>query len=130
MKNDVGLTPRMSRVSSCSLAHLLTEAIQRDQTLLDSAAGESGSRTPGRRLSVGMLLGRVCFSAIVEKVLPRFSKVLKYSKDAALQLPARKLLLSQKSGPSDTRQVINFDSPRTAKAAAQLGITYENCIKR
>ena len=44
--------------------------------------------------------------------------------------PERKVVYSEKQGQEVVRHILDFDSPRTKEAAAQLGITFEDCVKK
>ena len=42
----------------------------------------------------------------------------------------RTLVYLEHNGIRDTKHVLDFNSPRTKEAALQLGLTFEDCVKR
>ena len=69
-------------------------------------------------------LGRLSFAGSTER-LPAF-----YPKSPPEEVKERIVVLVEHNGNRYNKERINFDSPRTSEAAAQLGITYEDCLKR
>ncbi len=97
-----------------------------------------------KTLNTGNSLSKLSFTAATERVLPMYSNNIGgsninppgCSRKPTKDLPPKEerkeriAVLLESNGNRFIRQRLNFDSPRTSEAAAQLGITFEDCLKR
>jgi hypothetical protein len=89
-------------------------------------------------VNTGNSLSRLCFTAAAERVLPVYLHTLgsngasPKSKSPIVkeEKKERVAVLVESNGSRFIRYRLNFDSPRTSEAAAQLGITFADCLKR
>jgi len=84
----------------------------------------------------GIALAKLCFTAATNNIIQSYNYAGSQSPDSSPKKIEREnshdriAVLIESNGSRFIRYRLNFDSPRTAEAAAQLGITFEDCMKR
>jgi hypothetical protein len=128
------LSPSFKHSPSSALNNLVSTAIQRDPVLAATVAALPSGSSPVHQQSVTVMTNRGGFPQGNEKNSPLLRKESLGKKNSIPEaVPVAKdrvVMYVEHNGSRYIRHMLNFDSPRTAEAAAQLGITYEDCLKK
>ncbi len=79
-------------------------------------------------------LSRLTFMVAIEKLVPGLSRVSPEKRGNFLQtqvLPKRKIVVyTEKHANGTIKHQLDLASPRAALAAAELGLTYNDCVTK
>jgi len=124
-------SPKKLKKSSANLGILFNNAYKQDPLLAATAAvvnqkeGDSTSK-------MGNFLAKLSFVSCIEKLLPNHSStnVSKRGTFIESQIAAKRRTVIHEidRGTFKEEHEVDFNSPRTIKAAEKLKITYEDCI--
>ncbi len=111
-------SPRMPPLSSIIKAAFQQDPLLPTTTTLNLGLGHRSSQP---ELGVGLTGHRQLQKGLTQRLPPLASQQ---------GLKERSLVYIEHNGIRDSKHILDFNSPRTKEAAVQLGLTFEDCLKR
>ena len=122
---QVASSKRLIKGSTQQVGNIAIGVNQHDPFFATAASGNAATQI----LNTGNSLSKLTFSTAAERIMPIFKK----ERDSFVESPPIKERIVnyvEHNGSRLIRHKLDFNSPRTSEAGAQLGITFEDCVKK